>query len=196
VIWRINPVEFLSRPWPWYVSGPIIGLIVPLLLLVGNRQFGLSSNFRHICAAMAPRRAPWLQYDWKSSGLWNLAFLVGVMLGGYLGGRLFAAPGVHLAEATRADLARLGVPDMAGLYPASLFNWSSLLSIRGVIFIVLGGFLVGFGASYAGGCTSGHGVMGLAALQKPSILAVIAFFIGGMTMTWLIYPLLLGGGGR
>ncbi|MCH8496791.1 MAG: YeeE/YedE family protein, partial [Balneolales bacterium] len=55
----------------------------------------------------------------------------------------------------------------------------------------LGGFLVGFGARYAGGCTSGHAISGLSNLQVASLVAVIGFFIGGLIMTFLIYPIIL-----
>jgi len=54
----------------------------------------------------------------------------------------------------------------------------------------LGGFLVGFGARYAGGCTSGHAISGLSNLQLPSLIAVIGFFIGGLIMTYMVFPLI------
>ncbi|MBA2572536.1 MAG: YeeE/YedE family protein, partial [Gemmatimonadetes bacterium] len=47
-------LELLSRPWPWYVAGPLLGLFAPLLLLLGNKLFGISSNLRHACAAVLP----------------------------------------------------------------------------------------------------------------------------------------------
>ena len=59
---------FFSRPWPWFVAGPIIGLFVPALLLTGNKVFGVSSNLRHLCAALAPGRVEFLRYDWKKQG--------------------------------------------------------------------------------------------------------------------------------
>ncbi len=81
-------IELLRRPWPWYVAGPLIGLLVPVLLWLGNRQFGISSNLRHVCAALFPGRVEFFHYDWKPAGLWNLAFVAGIVLGGFIGGPL------------------------------------------------------------------------------------------------------------
>ncbi len=162
--------DLIAEPWPWYIAGPIIGLFVPALLLLGNRSFGVSSNLRHLCAAVAPAGLAYFRYDWRRTGLWNLAFLFGIMIGGYL-------------------VARLVGP--LSLVPLDLFNWPSLLTARGFIAIVAGGFLVGFGAAYAGGCTSGHGVMGLATFQPASLVALLGFFAGGMFCTYVILPMLL-----
>jgi uncharacterized protein len=185
-------IEFLSRPWPWYVAGPLIGLMVPVLLLLGNRLFGISSNFRHVCAAALPGRAEFLRYDWKGSGGWNLVFAAGVLIGGVIAGTLLVNPEpIAIAEATRRDLGALGISDFSGIVPAEIFSWASLLTVRGVLMLVVGGFLVGFGTAYAGGCTSGHGVAGLAALQLPSLIAVIGFFVGGLITTHLLLPMIL-----
>jgi uncharacterized membrane protein YedE/YeeE len=56
--------------------------------------------------------------------------------------------------------------------------------------MVIGGFLVGFGTRYAGGCTSGHAISGLSNLQFASLIATIGFFAGGLIATHLLYPLL------
>jgi len=185
-------LELLSRPWPWYVAGPLIGLVVPALLLLGNRQFGVSSNLRHLCAAVLPGRVEFFRYDWRGAGLWNLAFVAGVLLGGFVAGHWLAgdAP-VAISAATRADLAALGVRDVSGLVPGELFNWGNVATLRGLVMLVGGGFLVGFGTAYAGGCTSGHAISGLANLQLPSLVAVLGFFAGGLLATWLVLPLLL-----
>ena len=79
---------------------------------------------------------------------------------------------------------------IAVLYLLKFSNWSTLLTLPGFLIVVVGGFLVGFGARYAGGCTSGHAIMGISSLQWPSLVAVIAFFGGGLIVTHLIYPLL------
>jgi uncharacterized membrane protein YedE/YeeE len=55
--------------------------------------------------------------------------------------------------------------------PQELFQWGSVLTIKGFLLLVVGGFLVGFGTRYARGCTSGHGILGLSALQWPSLVA-------------------------
>ena len=186
-------MDWLTRPWPWYVAGPLIGLFVPLLLLLGNKLFGVSSNLRHACAAVFPRDVAHFGYDWRREGGWNLAFALGICVGGFLAGFAFANPEpVAIAAATRAELAALGVTDFRGLVPAELFSWSSLLTPRGMAMLVGGGLLVGFGTAYAGGCTSGHGLSGVAALQPASLLALVAFFIGGIVGTFLLLPLLLG----
>jgi uncharacterized membrane protein YedE/YeeE len=184
-------LDALSRPWPWYVAGPVIGLFVPALLLLGNRQFGISSNLRHLCAAVVPGRVAFFRYDWKTQGLWNLAFLAGVFVGGFIAAHLLGAGDVAIAPETKAILTRLGVHDFSGLAPREIFNWSNLATLRGLLVIVGGGFLVGFGTAYAGGCTSGHAIAGLAALDRASLLAVIAFFAGGLLGTYFILPVIL-----
>ena len=183
----------LAAPWPWYVAGPLIGLFVPVLLLTGNKLFGVSSNLRHVCAVVAPARVAFFQYDWRRAGGWNLAFALGILLGGAMAGRFLAGDGVvHLSAAARASLVALGVRDVTGLVPRELFRWSALATWRGLVMLVGGGFLIGFGTAYAGGCTSGHAISGLADLQLPSLVAVLGFFAGGLITTWLILPRLLG----
>ncbi len=185
-------MEWLTRPWPWYVAGPLFGLAVPVLLLLGNRAFGISSNFRHICAACLPRRAAFFRYDWWKVGGWNLVFAAGILVGGVLGGWIFGNPDpVAISSQTTADLQALGVQDFSGLHPRDLFSWSELLGLRGLLLVVVGGFLVGFGTAYGGGCTSGHGISGLASFQLPSLLAVISFFAAGILSTYFLLPLIL-----
>jgi uncharacterized protein len=184
-------IPFLSRPWPWYVAGPLIGLLVPALLVLGNRQFGFASNLRHLCAALLPGKVAFFKYDWIHAGLWNLVFLAGTVLGGFIGGKLFAVPDVPLAAPTRNALSALGIHDLSGLVPRELFSWSGLASLRGLLLVVGGGFLVGFGTAYAGGCTSGHAISGLANLQRPSLVAVLGFFAGGLFATYVLLPMIL-----
>jgi uncharacterized protein len=184
-------MALLLHPWPWYVAGPLIGLFVPALLVLDNKQLGISSNLRHLCAALAPRRVSFFRYEWKEAGLWNLVFLAGVVLGGFIGGNLLAAPAVAISAATHADLAALGIHDFSGLAPRELFRWSSVLRPRGLVLLVAGGVLVGFGTAYAGGCTSGHGIAGLANLERPSVIAVLGFFAGGLLATFVLLPRIL-----
>ena len=184
--------EWLLRPWPWYVAGPLIGLFPALLLLLGNRLFGVSSSLRHACAAVYPARAHYFRYDWRREGAWNLVFTLGILLGGVIAGWLIANPDpVAIAPATRDTLAALGVSDFTGLVPSDLFNWPALGTLRGIGLIVFGGFLVGFGTAWAGGCTSGHGLSGIADLQLPSLVALLGFFAGGIAGTFLVLPWLL-----
>lgn len=184
--------DLLLSSWPWYVAGPLIGLFVPLLLLLTGKAFGVSSSLKHACAATVPGRAQYFQYDWKASGLWNLLFVVGILVGGVVAVQFLGGGGpTGISSATKADLQALGLTDFSGLVPPELFSWSSLTTGPGLVAIVLGGFLVGFGARYAGGCTSGHAITGLATLQWPSLLAVVGFFIGGLFTTYVLFPLLL-----
>jgi uncharacterized membrane protein YedE/YeeE len=184
-------LDFFTQPWPWYVAGPLIGLFVPALLLLGNRQFGVSSNFRHMCAAITGGRVEFFRYDWRNAGLWNLAFLAGIFVGGVIASQLLGAPDAAITPDTRSALMAVGVRDFHGLVPADLFTWSNLLTVRGAILIAGGGFLVGFGTAYAGGCTSGHAISGLAAFERASLVAVIAFFAGGLLCTYLLLPFLI-----
>ena len=177
-------------PLPWYVAGPLIGLLVGLLLLLGNRPFGVSSNFRHLCAAVSPLRPEFLRYEWRRVGGWNLTFLAGLLLGGSLAGLAPPDAGFHISPHTRLDLERIGFAAPSGLVPSEIFDWSAVLSPRGFVFLVVGGLLVGFGTAYAGGCTSGHGITGLAARQLPSLVAVVGFFAGGLIATHWLLPIL------
>ncbi len=183
-------LAFASAPWPWYVAGPLIGLFVPLLLILGNRLFGVSSSLRGVCAIVLPRKVDFFHYDWKRTELWNLLFVTGILIGGFLAVHWAGSQNIAISEQTRLALAKLGIHDFSGLAPREVFTWSALLTIRGFVSIIVGGFLVGFGTAYAGGCTSGHAIAGLADLQLPSLIAVIGFFAGGLIATNFILPLL------
>lgn len=183
--------ELLSQPWPWYVAGPLIGLMVPALLIIGNKAFGISSSMRHICAACIPTNASFFKYDWKSES-WNMVLAFGIILGAVVGGILFQNPNpIALSQGAVTDMNALGIKNYNGLVPAEVFNFQSLLTIKGFLLIIVGGFLVGFGTRYAGGCTSGHSIMGMSNLQWPSLVATMCFFAGGMAMSWFILPLIM-----
>ncbi|MGA0559695.1 YeeE/YedE family protein [Larkinella sp. VNQ87] len=184
-------IEWLRKPWPWYVAGPLIGLTVPALLLIGNKSFGISSSLRHICAACLPAGLPFFTYNWKKES-WNLLFVAGIFVGGFLATQFLASPdAIRIASETVAALHGLGIRDFSGLMPSDLFQASNLFTLRGLVFFVAGGFLVGFGTRMAGGCTSGHSIMGLSNLQWPSLVATCCFMAGGFAMTHLILPYLL-----
>lgn len=186
-------MDLLTRPWPWYVAGPVIGLVVPLVYLYAGRKWGVSSTFRDVCAATFPHNLDYFKYSWRSLGAWRLTMAIGLVLGGLVAG-LTRSTDVAISAATRADLAALGISDFSGLVPAEIFSWSGLGSLAGVVLIVGGGFLVGFGTRYANGCTSGHAISGLSALRVTSLVAVLGFFAGGLIATHLLLPLILGGG--
>jgi uncharacterized membrane protein YedE/YeeE len=180
----------VSDLWPWYVAGPVIGLFVPALLIAGNRVFGVSSNLRHICSALVPAKLAYFRYDWRRDGLWNLVFLAGILIGGFLAARWATAHDIAISGQTKLALTRLGIHDFSGMAPSEIFNWHSLLTVRGFVSVIVGGFLVGFGTAYAGGCTSGHAISGLADFQLPSLIAVFGFFAGGLAATYLLLPFL------
>ena len=184
-------IEWIKQPWPWYVAGPLIGLTVPVLLIIGNKSFGISSSMRHICAACLPGNIPLFKYNWKKE-IWNLFFVLGIFLGGIIAIQFLANPlPVMVDTKLVSELSVYGITDFSGLVPVQLFNWPALFTLKGFILMVVGGFMVGFGTRYAGGCTSGHSIMGLSTLQWPSLVATICFMLGGFIMTNLILPLIL-----
>ncbi len=184
-------LEFLRQPWAWYVAGPLVGLTVPILLIIGNKSFGISSSLRHICAACIPANIPFFKYDWKKE-IWNLIFVIGILVGGAFAIRLLSIPNpVEVNPKLAQELKGYGLAKPNHLIPEDLFNWSSLFTSQGIILMIVGGFLVGFGTRYAGGCTSGHAIMGLSNLQLPSLIATLSFMIGGFMMANLILPHIL-----
>lgn len=189
----LDPLLALLRgPWPWYVAGPALGLVVPILLVFGGRRFGLSSSYRHLCA-IAHVPASYFRYDWRREGAWNLLLIAGIAIGGTLGGVVLGDPSpLRVTEATTRALEALGVTVDGGFAPASIFSVAGLGTPAGIVATSVGGFLVGFGARWAKGCTSGHAIMGLAELQPASAIAVAGFFAGGLAATHLLWPLLLG----
>ncbi|MEY4150795.1 MAG: hypothetical protein RL555_1399 [Bacteroidota bacterium] len=184
-------LEWIKQPWPWYVAGPLIGLTVPLLLILGNRTFGISSSLRHICAACLPANIPFFKYDWKKES-WNLFFVAGVLVGGFIAFNYLSnnAP-MEVNPKLTQEMAGYGITNYEGLIPKELFNWPALFTLKGFILMIVGGFLVGFGTRYAGGCTSGHSIMGLSNLQWPSLVATCCFMAGGFIMANLILPIIL-----
>lgn len=184
-------IEFIKQPWPWYVAGPLIGLTVPALLILGNKSFGISSSLRHICASCMPANIPFFKYDWKKE-VWNLFFVFGIFWGGAIAINLLSNPNpIEVNPKLATELAGYGITNYNNLVPEDIMNWQSLFTLKGFLLMVFGGFLVGFGTRYAGGCTSGHAIMGLSNLQLPSLIATICFMIGGFIMANLILPAIL-----
>ncbi len=183
-------LDFISQPWPWYVSGPMIALVMLLLLLSGG-NFGVSSTLRSTCSILgAGKRVKFFDFDWKNQ-IWNLVFVCGAVVGGWVASTwLNGNHDLEISQATVESLAELNIAFSGGLVPESLFSWEHVLSLQGFLVIIVGGFLIGFGARWAGGCTSGHAISGLSNFQFPSLLAVIGFFIGGLIMTFLLFPII------
>ena len=187
----MNILETLKEPWPWYVAGPMIGLVVPILLLIGNKSFGISSSLRHICAACFPANISFFKYDWKKE-VWNLLFVLGIFIGGVIAASILDNPNdIVLNPKLTASLANYGITEYHDLMPGQVFSWANLLTLKGIIMMVGGGFLIGFGTRYGGGCTSGHAIMGLSTLQWPSLVATCCFMLSGIFMANFILPFIL-----
>jgi uncharacterized membrane protein YedE/YeeE len=188
---QVKMIAFLKQPWAWYISGALIGLTVPALLILGNKSFGISSSLRHLCASCIPAHIPYFKYDWKKE-VWNLFFVLGIVIGAAIAANFLSSPApVEVNPQLARELAGYGIADYDNLVPRDILNWQTLFTLKGFIVIVAGGFLVGFGTRYAGGCTSGHAIMGLSNLQLPSLIATICFMAGGFIMANLLLPLIL-----
>lgn len=183
-------LEFIRQPWPWYTSGAVIAFVMVLLLFFG-KSFGFSSNLRTICSACgAGRHVKFFDFDWRSQ-TWNLLFLAGAVVGGFISAEYLSnGEAVQISKATVEDLSKLGISAPAGMQPEEIFSLEALFTLKGFLVLLLGGFAIGFGARYAGGCTSGHAISGISNLQLPSLIAVIGFFIGGLITTFILLPLL------
>lgn len=183
--------DLLTNPWPWYVAGPLIGLVMFLMLYFG-KAFGVSSTMRTVCAVGgAGKWASFFDFKWRDH-IWNLVFVLGATIGGFLASQYLQNPDpIALNPETISELEAFGMHKAGeGYLPTEIFNWNSLATLKGIILLIGGGFLVGFGTRYAGGCTSGHAISGLSNLQIPSLIAVVGFFVGGMVTVYLIFPTL------
>ncbi len=184
-------MEFITQPWAWYVAGPIIALVMFLLYYFGER-FGLSSNLETFCSiGGAGKFVDYFKIDWKQNS-WNLIFVAGGITGGFIASQwLSPTDAVAINPLTIKDLADIGIQNAGATYlPDEIFSIETMLTFKGFLILLIAGIMVGFGARWAGGCTSGHAIVGLSNLELPSLIAVIGFFIGGLVMTWFILPLL------
>jgi hypothetical protein len=183
-------MELITQPWSWWFSGMMISAVMFLMLYFG-KSFGFSSNLRTICSmAGAGTKVKFFDFDWKTQS-WNLVFLVGAVIGGWIAKQyLNDGAALDLSQSTIDVLSKLGFSKPEGMQPLELYSWESVASIKGFLILAIGGFMVGFGSRYAGGCTSGHAISGLSDLQVPSLVAVIGFFAGGLAMTYFIFPLI------
>ena len=190
-------IEFISQPWHWSISGVAIVFVMFILLWFGG-SFGASSNLRTICAiGGAGNKHSFFDFDWKGQ-LWNLVFICSAIVGGFIASYYLQSDvPVQIAESTQLHLQSIGistpqsVEEGFGFVPAEIFSTASFFDPKNLFLLIVGGFLVGFGARYAGGCTSGHAISGLSNLQLPSLIAVVGFFIGGLCMTWFMLQFIL-----
>jgi uncharacterized membrane protein YedE/YeeE len=186
-------MEAILNPWPWYVAGPIIALTMFTLLYFG-KTFGVSGNLRTLCTVGgAGKFADFFRFNWKGQ-IWNLVFVLGAIIGGFISFQFLSPTSeVLIAQDSINQLEQLGFSDPGRFYlPPEIFGTEAIFSLKGILILISGGILVGFGARYAGGCTSGHAITGMSNLQLPSLITVIGFFIGGLIMVYLVYPVLFG----
>ncbi|MEL4308173.1 YeeE/YedE family protein [Joostella sp. CR20] len=184
-------MEFILQPWPWYVTGPLLAFVMFLLIYFG-KTFGMSSNLRTFCTiAGAGKKSEFFNFDWKSQK-WNLIVVLGAVIGGFIAHFLLSnETNIQLNPQTITKLETFGFENIGKtLVPSEIYSWDAVFSFKGIAILIIGGFLVGFGTRYAGGCTSGHAITGLSNLQTPSLIAVIGFFLGGLLMTHFILPLI------
>jgi len=162
-----------------------------LLLMMGKR-FGMSSNLRTLCTICgAAKRANFFDINWKDYR-WNLVVAFGVLIGGFIANHYLTPENtVVLEEGVVESLREKGFESVNTAYlPTELFGLENMSDPKTLLVLIIAGLLIGFGSRYAGGCTSGHAISGLSALQLPSLLAVVGFFIGGLVMVHLIFPLI------
>ncbi|MBT8295119.1 MAG: YeeE/YedE family protein [Gramella sp.] len=184
-------MEIILQPWPWYVAGPLIALIMFLLIFMG-KQFGMSSNLRTLCTMCgADSKASFFDFNWRAQK-WNLIVIIGAAIGGFIAMNFLTAdPAVAINPETITNLKELGFESAGNAYlPDELYSLEALTDWKALSILIIGGLLIGFGARWAGGCTSGHAISGLSNLQLPSLIAVIGFFIGGLIMIHLLFPLI------
>lgn len=188
----MNLIEWIQEPWPWYVAGPLIALVFFTISYFG-RSFGISDTMRTMCTiGGAGKKVKFFDINWKNQ-MWNLIFIGGAAIGGFLAVYFLSSDTpvqIHADVAANLNEMNIDTPEAGKLLPEAIFSWDKLLSAQGVLVLIVGGFLVGFGARYAGGCTSGHAISGLSNLQLPSLIAVIGFFIGGLLMAHVLLPLI------
>lgn len=186
--YTLRKMNWILQPWPWFIGGPIIAIVMLLLIYLG-KSFGFSSNFRTLCSALgAGKSCDFFNFNWKTQK-WNLLFLVGSILGGFISVQFLSDNQIpEISVTTVQQLQQLGFDSAGKAYsPTEIF---ADLSIKNILLLLVGGIFVGFGTRYAGGCTSGHAISGLSNLQLPSLIAVIGFFIGGLLMVHVFFPLI------
>ncbi len=153
-------MNWIMQPWPWWVSGILIGLTVPLLYILAGKAFGISTSLQEAGAMCTPNsRLEYLGRFDRKANFWTLVFVAGIAIGAFIATRFLSETPQEL------------LPE-------------SFDSAGGAIKLLAGGFLIGLGTRYAGGCTSGHSITGISNLNWPSLVATIFFFVGGLAATW------------
>lgn len=153
-------MNWIMQPWPWWASGVLIGLTVPLLYILAGKAFGISTSLQEAGAMCAPNsKLEYFKNFDRKANFWTLVFVAGIAIGAFVATRFLSDSPPELLPET-------------------------FTSFSGATKLLIGGFLVGFGTRYAGGCTSGHSITGISNLNWPSLIATIFFFVGGLAVTW------------
>ncbi len=184
-------MEYILDPWPWFIAGPLIALVLFIMLYFG-KSFGFSSNLRHLCTiGGAGKVSDFFDYDWRTKK-WSLLFLLGTVGGAFIASKyLMKNHIVDINPKTALALEELNIKSGIDSYvPAEIFDTAHIGSAKVLAILIIGGILIGFGTRWAGGCTSGHAITGLSNLQIPSLIATIGFFIGGLIMTHFLLPII------
>lgn len=158
-------------PMHWALAGTGIAAVTLALLFLANRRLGLSSGLDDMCSLVL--RAPYFQMRSILSGRqWRLPMLLGLVLGGAMSA-ITSGGWTPTWELGRFDA-------VVGVGPVGKVVW-----------MFIAGAFIGFGTRLGGGCTSGHGIFGLANFERPSLVTTLSFMAGGALTTNLLYRVLL-----
>jgi hypothetical protein len=160
---------FAAR-WAWWIAGPAIGLVVVLLAWVTGKPLGVSTGYGSVCAATS--RLAFFRAE-EFDDRWRLWFIAGLPIGGIVA----------------AVLAGTLVPTIA-YGELDTLTRGSFVAKTALLFG--GGLLVGAGARWAGGCPSGHSIVGIAQGAVSSVVATLGFMLGGVAVFNLLYALVGG----
>lgn len=165
--------------WPPHVVGAGIGVLSWLTFVLSDKPLGCSTAFARTSGmierlfrgkkvtekAYYKKFAPTVDWEWM--------LVLGVIIGAFMSSKLSGQFELRWIPA------RWGA--VAG--EARIVRWLASF---------IGGVIMGFGARWAGGCTSGHGISGTLQLAVSSWVAAICFFAGGIATAMLIFKVLLG----
>lgn len=165
--------------WSPYMAGALIGVLSWLSLYLVDKPIGTSTTYVRVSGMLgrlvAPRSVAENEYM-QETGIkveWQMLLVLGLLLGGLV------------SALSAGTLGLRWVPELwASTFGGAI--WPRL------IVALIGGFLVGFGARWADGCTSGHGISGAMQLAVVGWVAAVCFFVGGIITAMLLYS---GGGG-
>ena len=157
---------------PWYISGPLIGLTVPLLLIVNEKQFGTSSSFRFIGSKLF-KKTKYFIYK-NEIDAWQFHFAIGLVISSIIIPTLIDIENISKIEENSTY----------GLINKKIYDFSNIF-----IFFI-GGMFIGYGSRYANGCTAGHCIMGISQFSLSSLISTVSFFIGGLFVSHIIIPII------